>query len=400
MTAVLELAWNVPGEADPDLRTIIDAMHTIVSAVGAGEGGEAPPGGAGQEAAVAELTSRVYAVNIERYPLAGLLRPVVAMFAHDKDKVRQFLQEAQASGDEWLAAATWMITAAFYENDGDIPGTRAAGAEALARFRVLGERWGLASALRIDGELRILDGDLDGAAARFAEASAALREIGSHDDEGHMAMRLAGIAIRRGDYDTARELYRTIWEQAKGEGLPLEQAMAATWTGMFDMLLGNVDQAREMYVTASQQYAKASIMNAIRHHVLAMMESLGLLVALAEGDLPLARERAALAYQAGVDSTDMPLLATAGWATTDLAIALGQFERAARILGAAAAVRGAEDPGDPTIARLTARLREALGDEGYASAYAAGKKLDRAEAISCLDPATLLHEPPAMPFTS
>jgi hypothetical protein len=130
-------------------------------------------------------------------------------------------------------------------------------------------------------------------------------------------------------------------------------------------------------------------MNAVRHHVQAMMESLGLLVALADGDVPLARERAALAYQAGVESTDMPLLATAGWALTDLALAIGQVERAARILGAAAAVRGAEDPGDPTVARLTARLRGALGDEGYASAYAAGKKLDRAEAIKCLDPAAL-----------
>jgi predicted ATPase/DNA-binding SARP family transcriptional activator len=389
MTAVLELAWNVPGEADPELRTIIDAMHTIISAVGARAANEVPPGGAEQEAAIADLTSRVYAVNIERYPLAGLLRPVVAMFAHDKDKVRQFLEEAQASGDEWLAAATWMITAAFYENDGDIPGMRAAGAEALARFRALGERWGLASALRIDGELRILDGDLDGAVARFAEAGAALREIGSRDDESHMAMRLAGIAIRRGDYDTARELYRTIWQQAKDERLPLEQAMAATWTGMFDMLLGNVDRAREMYATASHQFAMASAMNAVRHHVQAMMESLGLLVALADGDVPLARERAALAYQAGVESTDMPLLATAGWALTDLALAIGQVERAARILGAAAAVRGAEDPGDPTVARLTARLRGALGDEGYASAYAAGKKLDRAEAIKCLDPAAL-----------
>ncbi len=389
MTAVLELAWNVPGDADPELRTIIDAMHTIISAVGAREANEVPPGGAEQEAAIAELTSRVYAVSIERYPLAGLLRPVVAMFAHDKGKVRQFLQEAQVSGDEWLAAATWMITAAFAENEGDIPGMRAAGAEALARFRALGERWGLASALRIDGELRILDGDLDGAVARFAEAGAALREIGSRDDESHMAMRLAGIAIRRGDYDTARELYRTIWKQAEGEGSPLEQAMAATWTGMFDMLMGNVDRAREMYATASHLYAMASAMNAVRHHVQAMMESLGLLVALADGDVPLARERAVLAYQAGVDSTDMPLLATAGWALTDLALAIGQFERAARILGAAAAVRGAEDPGDPTVARLTARLREALGDEGYARAYAAGKKLDRAEAIKCLDPAAL-----------
>jgi predicted ATPase len=395
MTAVLELARSVPGETDPDLHTIIEAMHAIITAVGARDGSEAgeaselPDGAAAQEAAQADLSRRVYAVNIVRYPLAGLLRPVVAMFAHDKDKVRQFLEEAQASGDEWLAAATWMLAAAFAENEGDIPGMRAAGAQALARFRALGERWGLAGVLRIEAELRILDGDLDGAAAAYAEAAAALREIDSHDDESHIAMRLAGIAIRRGDYDTARELYRGIWEQPDGDRHPMEQAMVATWVAMFELLVGNADRARQLYATASHQFAMARSALQIRHHVVAMMESLGLLVALDDGDLPLARERAGVAYQAGVASSDMPLLAMTGWALTALAIGMGQLERAARMLGAATVVRGAEDPGDPTVARLTARLREALGDDGFAGAYSAGRHMGRAEAIKHLDPAQL-----------
>jgi hypothetical protein len=62
------------------------------------------------------------------------------------------------------------------------------------------------------------------------------------------------------------------------------------------------------------------------------------------------------------------------------------------MLGAATVVRGAEDPGDPTVARLTARLREALGDDGFARAYSAGRQMGRAEAIKHLGPALL--DPP------
>jgi predicted ATPase/DNA-binding SARP family transcriptional activator len=396
MAAVLALARDVPGDADPDLRAIVDAMGVLTSAVGASarEANEVPEDAAGQQAALAELASRVYAVDVERYPLAGLLRPVLAMFCHDKDSMRRYLDEAVASKDEWLAAVTWLIAAAFAENEGDIEGMRAAGASALARFRVLGERWGLAGSMRTDAELRLLDGDLDGAAAAYAEATALLGEIGSRDDESQVAMRLASIAIRRGDYGTARELYRNVLEKAEAEGFPMEQAMAMTWTGMFEMLAGDADRARDLYAAAAQRFAITSGAIPVRHHVRAMLESLGMLVALAGGDAALARERAAIAFDSGIESQDMPLLAMVGWSLAGLAAGLGQFERAARVLGAAAVIRGAEDLAEPGVARLTARLREALGDERYERAYAAGKKLDRAEAIKHLDPAFLLGREP------
>ena len=113
------------------------------------------------------------------------------------------------------------------------------------------------------------------------------------------------------------------------------------------------------------------------------------MIALADADLPLARERAASMYREGMASEDMPLLASVGSALAHLARALGQPGRAAEILGACAAVRGGEDLTDPTVTLLGPQLREALGPDGYDRAYAAGTALDRAEAISRLDPATL-----------
>jgi predicted ATPase/DNA-binding SARP family transcriptional activator len=388
ISSLLAQALDIPGAADEDLRTIVEAMHVLTSVVGTGEGNNEVPR-AGDVSRFAELADRVDAVRTDRYPFAGLLRPLFALFGQDREKLRRYVDETLASEDEWLVAATWMVCAAAAENDGDVAGMRVAGARGLERFRALGERWGLSGALRIDGEVRLLDGDLDGAAAAYAEAAAVLSEIGSHDDELHMGMRQAGIAMRRGDYSAARELFAAAWQRAEEEAWALEQAIVATWYGMFEFQAGEVERARNMYATAEVKFATVITGLPVRHHVHALMQALGVEIAIADDDLALARERAAVAYGAAVQAQDMPLLASVAWSLADLAIAAGQPERAARMLGAAAAVRGAEDPGEPAVIRLAARLRAALEAERYASAYAAGRQMDRAEAIKHLDPACL-----------
>jgi hypothetical protein len=85
----------------------------------------------------------------------------------------------------------------------------------------------------------------------------------------------------------------------------------------------------------------------------------------------------------------MPLLAMASGTAAELAFALGAPERAAELLGASAAVRGVDDPSDPTAVKLIPLLHAALGADGYARCRAAGQALGRAEAIERLDPARL-----------
>jgi hypothetical protein len=67
---------------------------------------------------------------------------------------------------------------------------------------------------------------------------------------------------------------------------------------------------------------------------------------------------------------------------SELALALGDAEAAAEILGAAAVLRGGDDPAHPLILSLRARLREALGDEQLTSAYRRGRAMTREEAIA------------------
>jgi hypothetical protein len=48
-------------------------------------------------------------------------------------------------------------------------------------------------------------------------------------------------------------------------------------------------------------------------------------------------------------------------------------------------LRGSDDPGDPVVARLIARLRGDLG-EAYAEHYGRGGALTRAGAVEAIDP--------------
>jgi tetratricopeptide (TPR) repeat protein len=374
-------AVAVPGDADPDLRTMAEALYTI--------GMSTRTDGAARENGFPHLVDRIEALNFETYPMAGLLRSAFAMFTQDTERARRYVEEALASQDEWLVAATWMITAALAENSGDLDTLRSAAAQALDRFRALGERWGLSSALRVVGSVRILDGDLDGAAAAFSEAGRVLAEMGSRDDEAHMRLQLADIAVRRGDLDAAREFFQTALDAAKSDGTGLDAAIVSAGFAMFEIMMGHVEQARLMHAAAEQGLELLSPAHPARHHLLAVVAASGMMIALADADLPLARERAASMYREGMASEDMPLLASVGSALAHLARALGQPGRAAEILGACAAVRGGEDLTDPTVTLLRPQLREALGPDGYDRAYAAGMALGRPEALALLDPASL-----------
>jgi hypothetical protein len=266
---------------------------------------------------------------------------------------------------------------------------RTASAQALQRFRSIGERWGLSSALQIVAGVRVLDGDLDGAAAAHAESGRLLKEMGFRDDGSQRQLQLADIAARRGDLAAAREFYQTALSSAGSDMSGMDVSRVSARYAMFEVTVGNVELARSLATTAEREMARFGSAYLARHHLAAMVAAARLMIALADPDLPLARERAATMYLEGVATEDMPLLASFAGALAYLAEALGQLGRAAEMLGACAAVRGGEDPTDLLVTRIAARLREDLGCDAFDRAYAAGVALSRAEALALLDPAAL-----------
>jgi predicted ATPase/DNA-binding SARP family transcriptional activator len=376
-------AVAVPGEADPDLRTMADALHAMTLLIQSGPHSQADYGG------FPSLADQIDALDFEKNPLTALLRPAYAMFTQDNERARRYIDEALASRDEWVVAATWMMSAAIAENSGDIDTLRTASAQALERFRAIGERWGLATVLRLVAGIRVLDGDLDGAVAASAESDRLLREMGSRDDESQRPLQLANIAARRGDLAAAREFYRSALAIAESGGPGMDAAMVSSGYAMFEVAVGNVELARSLHAAAEQGSELLGGGHPARHHLTALVAAAGLMIAIADADLPLARERAATLYGAAVATEDMGLLATMAGALAQLAEALGEPERAAEMLGACAPVRGEEDPTDLMVKLLAPRLRESLGPGGYDRAYAAGMALSRAEALALLDPAAL-----------
>ena len=372
----------MPGDADAGLRTIAEAVHVVTSAMDPaadGPGAGAYPG----------LAERLDAIDIERYPVAGLVRPVYAMFVKDDKRMRGYLEQARDASDEWLSATAWLMAAGMAENDGNFDEMRVSAAEALSRFRALGERWGLSMALRTTANIRVSDGDLDGADAAFTEASQLLAELGHVEDLSQVQLRLAEIAARRGDLAKARQLSTAARSTVESEGSLMDRGIVAAWWAAFEARWGDVDAARPYLADAERYLAQFGPAHPAREHLEVMVAATGARIAIADKDLRTAREQALRSYRAAIGAEDRPLLAQASGATAELALALGQPERAAELLGAGAVVRGADDPTDPTALQLVPLLRAALGDDRYEACYAAGRALARPAAIERLDPAGL-----------
>jgi hypothetical protein len=311
------------------------------------------------------------------------------MFVKDYGRQRLYFDQARAGRDEWLVAAAWLSAARAAENEGNLVQTRIAVAEAVDRFRALGERWGLSSALQIAADIRMLDGDLDGANAEYDEAGRLLAELGSHEDLSEVQLRLAEIAARRGDLAKARELSAVGRALAESGGTPIDRGIGAAWWADFEVAWGDIDAARPLHAAAERQLARFGPTHPVREHLEAMVAATGARIAIADEDLPRAREQAGRSYHAALDAQDMPLLARASGPAAELALALGQPALAAELLGAIAAVRGYADPTDAAAVKLVPRLRAALGAARYERCYDAGQALGRAEAIERLDPAGL-----------
>jgi hypothetical protein len=98
------------------------------------------------------------------------------------------------------------------------------------------------------------------------------------------------------------------------------------------------------------------------------------------GDLAAARRWHAEALEIAVGSNDAPIVAMVLVGVADLALRGGDPAKAARMLGAAVAVRGSVDRSVPDVDRIEGAARDALGEAGYEHAYRTGDGVTMAAA--------------------
>jgi predicted ATPase/DNA-binding SARP family transcriptional activator len=383
----VNFALSVPGESDPDVRVLAEALHVMsTSSVPSLVPPDEIAAGLGK---IAELARRADAVDAAKYPMLVLIRIYLAMLTFAMDEIHARIDEGLASPDPWVAAAIRAFKAALAENDGDVDTLRVEADRAVAEFRVLGERWGLANSLQMLAMSKTVDGDLEGAIEVYGEALALVTEIGAREDQALMRVRLADLWMRRGNFETARVHVLAAKKMSEQAGSAMESIFAGSVLAECARLAGETVEARRLVEEAMRRMEQVPVAHPIHGHARALMLAVAAKQDLVDGQIDIARQRLAEAYQAALGTRDMPVIAIVGLAVADLARATDRSGAAAEMMGATARLRGADDPTQLDVKRLSGALRAALGPQRYDTEYARGRAFDREAAIARLDPSSL-----------
>jgi tetratricopeptide (TPR) repeat protein len=236
---------------------------------------------------------------------------------------------------------------------------------ALAEFRALGERFGVSLALSELGDFITLRGEFAAACEHYEQAIGVISELGAIEDVIRLRTQQALLYWLDGDHaasaaaiaEAERRAAGVTWPYALVE-LALAKAELARWGG-------DADEARHQLGVATALIGDDSDQAAIRAGI---HDTLGYLA----GDLRESRTHRVAAWQAASEAGHAPLIAKMLVGVADLAVRLGQYEQAARLLAASVDVRGMPDHSHPDAARIERDVRRRLGDTGFAEATQEG----------------------------
>ncbi|MBT2211539.1 BTAD domain-containing putative transcriptional regulator [Actinomadura sp. NEAU-AAG7] len=285
----------------------------------------------------------------------------------------------QIGDDPWSKALTRMSAAFLLQFRGDLAGAELACGEAVAGFREAGDSWGIANTLDSLAQLADWRGDRARALALLDEALALTDRLGALEDTADLLYRRGDVHVHAGDLDAAHADYTRGGGLARRAGAPDKVAGAHHGLGQVARLRGDLAEARREYELAlGGPMSERFIAGAVRAVALV---GLGW-VELREGGTARARElfRASLAL-----SIDHPVFMNQAGAAVGLAgaaLADGDGARAALLLGAARALRGADVERDADAEGVEGGARALVGDAAYEASYAEGAALPREEAVA------------------
>ncbi|MEU8380291.1 BTAD domain-containing putative transcriptional regulator [Streptosporangium sp. NPDC048865] len=345
-----------------------------------------------------------------------LLRGDVA--SADREGLRRAALEAyEEAGDPGGRARAWWILAYAGVDLGDLSVAADLLDRALPAFEALGDRWGTAAALALRAKLAHVRGDLDGLGRDGERSARIFGELGERWGQLESGGWLGALAEMTGDLDRAERLQRDGMRLAEELGLWTEFAGRLGWLGWIALQRGDYARAaesseRSLRLTVEQGHrpgqtfarmglafaarrdgrldvAETHLRDVLDHtpadsgepppYLPMIITELGF-VAEGRGDAAaaLGLHLRALDLMTRFDGTREMTVAVYGLAGA-LAVA-GHHERAARLLGAGAAALASNPvPLTPVesvdVDRITARIRDALGEERFAAESARGATL-------------------------
>jgi predicted ATPase/DNA-binding SARP family transcriptional activator len=365
LTRWLDVVLALEGPAPTPARAVNWAYEALQCAI-RGDG-------SGELAAVTAAMAPAEQLPRPLHPTLRLAWPIHTLFVDGDDgPIRRLAAEAD---DQWVRGFALDVLALAAENNGRLDEQRQLLRAAHEAFRAAGDRFGLGVVVHSLGELEDIAGGYEAAARAYDESIALAAELGNTDDLPLFASNRAMLEARRGDLGAARALLREALD-LHGSWLGNDGALLISLAHV-ERMAGDLDGARRHLEAAE---ATDGIE---RPHRRTSLSLAGAAIEIAAGDPAAARACLAEAVAASVETRDGPVIARVAEVAATLALAEGDPAAAGRLLGVAAAQRGAVDVGNPEVHSAYERVRAALGREAD-EAVRGGRVLPRDEGCAAL----------------
>jgi hypothetical protein len=350
-------ATDIPGDVTDDVRAMTYALVVLFVTAGRGD-----------EHLGAEWIHKAYRFSQQSRhpnPLLGLVTPLERMLQAPDAAVPAF-EALLTNEDPWVRALARLHSGKMRIMLGRSGPDAEANLEmALVEFRALGERFGISFALSELADQLAKRGEFARACEHYEQAIAVIAELGAIEDVIRLRTHQALLYRLHGDRDASaaaiaeaeRSAERVTWPHALVE-LALAKAELARWSG-------EVAEARRQLGIATALLGDDAKQPNIRAGI---HDALGYLA----DDLDAARSHRAAAWQAGSEAGHAPLTAQILVGIADLALRRDQYEQAARLLAAGAAVRGRPDRAHPDAVRIERDARRHLGEARFAEVTVEG----------------------------
>ncbi len=359
-------ATKIPGEVTDEVRAMVYALVVTFATSGRGDGREA-----------AEWIHQAYRFSQRSRPgnpLLALVAPLERMLQAPDDFLSAW-DSVLDNEDPWVRALARLQLGKMQIMLGQAGGEAEANLElALAEFRAIGERFGISFALSELAEQIARRGEFAGACELFEEAAAVVTEVGATEDVIRIRTRQALLYWLNGDQDASAAAIAEAERIADGVTWPhalVELALAKEELARWD---GNAEEARHQLGVATSLLGDDAEQASIRAD---LHDALGYL----SDDLNQARTHRVAAWRAASEAGLVPLLAQVIVGVADLAVRLGQYEQAGRLLAASVAVRGLPDRSHPDAARIEQEAKRHLGEARFAEVTREGTQASWSELV-------------------
>ncbi len=324
----------------------------------------------------------------------GLLWFYSVLLTGDMARLREIMDATvrtcrETPGYEWELAGGLQMRANMLANRTDWAGDAVRDAdESLEIYRRLGDGWGMAEALSGRAEARERIGEYRLAAADYRAAAEHAERLGAHAQVDILDARLGSVLLEAGDTEQGERVLREVIDRTAGMGhngaMPAARLFLAGHLGM----TGRTAEAGEQLRSLREEFSIAHfvVFDAFIIAAEAWLATLegrheecltGIRKSLGKAEDPLSTAIAPHMRSAYLTIAAMALARSDGG---------GRAADGARCLGAAEAMLppGHVSTGMERDARERAveRVREALGAEAYADAYAEGGRLSPEEAVA------------------